>query len=196
VPDAIAESRVAVSTDPRSSCSAAGSADLTWRALAAPTRIYLTAVIAAGMSTFAAFFPRTFPEPLLFSVLVVLACVTSVWKVNLPIPLASGPRVGVRRTHGAAPLGPSHAMAIAVVGAWMQCTYRQLPYPLYRTIFGTAAQALTMIATGVVYLALGGQIRPSRRSTSPGLWLAPSPHIFSSTPDWSPGRSRCRLVGR
>ena len=164
VPDAIAESRVAVSTDPRSSCSAAGPADLTWRALPAPTRIYLTAVIAAGLSMFAAFFPRTFPEPLLFSALVVLACVTSVWKVNLPIPLASGSTLSTSYAANLMALlllGPSHAMAIAVVGAWMQCTYKvKLPYPLYRTIFGTAAQALTMIATGVVYLALGGQIRP------------------------------------
>ena len=113
---------------------------------------------------FAAFFPRTFPEPLLFSVLVVLACVTSVWKVNLPIPLASGSTLSASYAANLMALlllGPSHAMAIAVVGAWMQCTYKvKLPYPLYRTIFGTAAQALTMIATGVVYLWLGGQIRP------------------------------------
>ncbi len=140
------------------------SADLAWRALSAPTRVYLTAVIVAGLSTFAAFFPRTFPEPLLFSVLVVLACVTSVWKVNLPIPLASGSTLSASYAANLMALlllGPSHAMAIAVVGAWMQCTYKvKLPYPLYRTIFGAAAQALTMIATGVVYLWLGGQIRP------------------------------------
>ena len=77
-------------------------------------------------------------------------------------------------------LGPSHAMVIAVVGAWMQCTYKvKLPYPLYRTIFGTAAQALTMIATGVVYLWLGGRIMPvASFDLSPGPWLAPITTYF------------------
>jgi signal transduction histidine kinase/ActR/RegA family two-component response regulator len=58
-------------------------------------------------------------------------------------------------------LGPSHAVVIGVAGAWTQCTYKvKRRYPLYRTVFSVAAEALTMVATGAVYLWLGGQIRP------------------------------------
>jgi signal transduction histidine kinase/ActR/RegA family two-component response regulator len=150
----------AVSIEP----AASGSASLSWRALSAPTRIYLTAVIVIGVSSFAAVFPRTLPEPIPFAVLVALTCVTSAWKVNLPISLASGATLSVSYAANLMALlllGPSHAVAIAVVGAWTQCTYKpKRRYPLYRTIFSTAAEALTMIATGVVYMGLGGQIRP------------------------------------
>ena len=139
-------------------------ADLTWRSLPTSTRLYLAAVIIGGVSTFAAFFPRTFPEPVLFSVLVGLTCVTSVWKVNLPISLASGSTLSVSYAANLMALlllGPSHAVTIAVAGAWTQCTFKvKRRYPLYRTIFSTAAEALTMVATGAVYIWLGGRIRP------------------------------------
>jgi signal transduction histidine kinase len=139
-------------------------ADLTWRSLPTSTRLYLAAVITGGVSTFAAFFPRTFPEPVLFSVLVGLTCVTSVWKVNLPISLVSGSTLSVSYAANLMALlllGPSHAVTIAVAGAWTQCTFKvKRRYPLYRTIFSTAAEALTMVATGAVYIWLGGRIRP------------------------------------
>jgi signal transduction histidine kinase/ActR/RegA family two-component response regulator len=139
-------------------------ADLRWRSLPTSTRLYLAAVIIGGVSMFAAFFPRTFPEPVLFSVLAGLTCVTSVWKVNLPISLASGSTLSVSYAANLMALlllGPSHAVTIAVAGAWTQCTFKvKRRYPLYRTIFSTAAEALTMIATGAVYIWLGGRIRP------------------------------------
>jgi len=128
------------------------------------TRFYLTAVIVAGVSTVAAFFPLTVSEPVVFGVLVVLTCLTSAWKVNLPISLASGATLSASYAANLMALlllGPSHAVVIGVVGAWTQCTYKvKRRYPLYRTIFSTAAEALTMAATGVIYLWLGGPIRP------------------------------------
>jgi signal transduction histidine kinase/ActR/RegA family two-component response regulator len=157
------ESRAEVNTDAPSS-SGIVSTDLSWRALPGFTRIYLTAVIVGGLSAVGAFLPRAFPEPILFSALVVLTCVTSGWKVNLPIPLASGATLSASYAANLMALlllGPSHAMVIGVAGAWTQCTYKvKCRYPLYRTIFSTAAEALTMVATGAVYLWLGGQIRP------------------------------------
>ena len=148
------------------------SSDLSWRSLSSSTRIYLTAVIVAGSSALAAFLPRTFPDPLLFSALVVLTCVTSVWKVNLPIPLSSGATLSASYAANLMALlllGPGHAMVIGVAGAWTQCTYKvKRRYPLYRTIFSTAAEAITMAATGVVYLWLGGQIRPVASSELAG----------------------------
>jgi signal transduction histidine kinase/ActR/RegA family two-component response regulator len=159
-PDAVGSGAAEVSIE----SSASGSADLTWRAQSASTRLYLTVVIVAGMSMFAAYVPRTYPQPVLFGVLVALACVTSAWKVNLPISLTSGATLSASYAANLMALlllGPSHALAIAVVGAWTQCTYKvKRRYPLYRTIFSTMAEALTMVATGVVYTWLGGQIRP------------------------------------
>jgi signal transduction histidine kinase/ActR/RegA family two-component response regulator len=141
-----------------------GSSDLRWRSLTLPTRIYVTAVIAGGFSASGAFLPRTFPEPIVFSALVVLTCLTSVWKVNLPIPLASGATLSVSYAANLMALlllGPSHAVVIGVAGALTQCRYKaKRRYPLYRTIFSMAAEALTMAATGIVYVWLGGQIRP------------------------------------
>jgi signal transduction histidine kinase/ActR/RegA family two-component response regulator len=159
-PDAVDGGGAAIDIEP----AASGSADLGWRAQSPSTRLYVTVVIAAGMSMFAAYVPRTFPEPLLFGVLAALAVVTSTWKVNLPMPLVSGATLSV--SYGAnlmalLLLGPSHAVAIAVAGAWTQCTYKvKRRYPLYRTVFSTAAEALTMAATGVAYVWLGGEIRP------------------------------------
>ena len=140
------------------------STDLTWRSLSRRTRIYLTVVIAGGLSAAAAFLPSSFPEPILFSALVALTCLTSAWKVNLPIPLISGATLSASYAANLMALlllGPGHALVIGMAGAWTQCTYKvKRRYPLYRTVFSVAAAALTMIATGVVYLWLGGQVRP------------------------------------
>jgi signal transduction histidine kinase/CheY-like chemotaxis protein len=140
------------------------STDLAWRSLSARTRIYVTVVIAGGLSAFAGFLPRSFPEPVMFGVLVALTCLTSAWKVNLPIPLGSGATLSASYAANLMALlllGPGHALVIGMAGAWTQCTYSvKRRYPLYRTVFSVAAEALTMIATGVVYVWFGGQIRP------------------------------------
>jgi signal transduction histidine kinase len=160
---AAVEGRADVSTDAANTLEVV-SADLTWRSLSRATRIYLAVVIVGGVSTLGVLFPRTLPEPILFTALIVLTCVTSVWKVNLPIPLTSGATLSASYAANLMALlllGPSQAVVIGVAGAWMQCTYKvKRRYPLYRTIFSTAAEALTMAATGVVYLWLGGQLRP------------------------------------
>jgi signal transduction histidine kinase/CheY-like chemotaxis protein len=141
------------------------STDLRWASLSARTRLYVAVVIAGGLSAFAGFLPLRFPEPILFSVLIALTCLTSAWKVNLPIPLASGATLSASYAANLMALlliGPGHALVIGMAGAWTQCTYKaKQRYPLYRTVFSVAAEALTMIATGVVYVWLGGQIRPA-----------------------------------
>src|SRR6266404_2926781 len=59
-------------------------------------------------------------------------------------------------------LGPQPAIIVAAAGVWTQCTYKpKHPYPLYRTVFSTAAEVITMAATGVVYRQLGGTTVPS-----------------------------------
>jgi signal transduction histidine kinase/CheY-like chemotaxis protein len=133
---------------------------LRWREQPAAARIYVTGIIVAGLATFVAFFPHTFPRPLLFAILLILAGLTSVWKVNLPIALTSGSTLSVSYAANLTTLlllGPQHALVVAVAGVWAQCTYHvKREYPLYRTLFSVAAEAITMAATGLVYGWLGG----------------------------------------
>jgi signal transduction histidine kinase len=86
--------------------------------------------------------------------------VTSSWKVTLPMSLSSGSTLSVSYAADLMALlllGPEAAVVVAVVGAWMQCTFKvKRPYPVYRTGFSMAAEALTMVATGIAYSSLGG----------------------------------------
>src|SRR5262245_12730165 len=111
---------------------------LRWVSLPHPARLYVAAVMAVGVCTFAAFFPRAWPRPALFATLLLIGGLTSIWKVNLPIPLASGSTLSVSYAADLAALlllGPRHAMLVAVAGVWAQCTlYIREPYPLYRTL--------------------------------------------------------------
>jgi signal transduction histidine kinase/CheY-like chemotaxis protein len=82
------------------------------------------------------------------------------WKVNLPIALSSGSTLSVSYAANLTTLlllGPQHALVVAVAGVWAQCTYHvKRTYPLYRTLFSVAAEAMTMTATGLAYRWLGG----------------------------------------
>ena len=95
---------------------------------------------------------------------MVLACLTSLWKVNLPIATASGSTLSVSYAADLMALlllGLQPAIIVAVAGVLMQCTYKvKKSYPLYRTLFSAAAEVLTMTATGIVYQQLGGSLRP------------------------------------
>src|SRR4051812_1431352 len=137
---------------------------MNWRALPRATRLYLAAVIAAGACATAFSFPTTYPRPALFATLLVVSCVMSAWKVNLPIALASGSTLSMSYAANLMSLlllGPRHAVIISVAGAWTQCTYKvKQRYPLYRTAFSVAAEAITMVATNTVYTSLGGRIAP------------------------------------
>jgi signal transduction histidine kinase len=130
------------------------------RELPAAARRYVALVMAAGAATAVWFFPRTFPDPGLFFFLLLAAAVTSAWKINLPIPLASGSTLSVSYAANLMALlllGPRAAVVIAAAGVWTQCTVNvKQRYPAYRTVFSIAAEVLTMTATGLVYQALGG----------------------------------------
>ena len=127
-------------------------------------RVYVALVIAAGAATIVAFVPRTLPDPATFFFLLLAACLTSAWKVNLPIPLASGSTLSVSYAADLMALlllGPRAAVLVAAAGVWTQCTVNvKQRYPLYRTVFSIAAEILTMAATGLAYQALGGTSGP------------------------------------
>jgi signal transduction histidine kinase/ActR/RegA family two-component response regulator len=137
---------------------------LSWGALPQIAQIYVVLVIAAGTTVLVQWFPRTYARPSLFFLVLASVCVTAAWKVNLPIPLTSGSTLSVSyaaKLMALLLLGPEHAVLIAVAGAFVQCTYKvKQPYPLYRTVFSMTAEALTMVATSVAYVSLGGPTGP------------------------------------
>jgi PAS domain S-box-containing protein len=137
---------------------------LEWQTLPSIARVYVIGVIAAGACTIVAGAPRTLPPASLFATLVVMSCLTSTWKVNLPIPLVSGSTLSVSFAANLAALllvGPRAALVAALAGAWTQCTFNvKRPYPLYRTAFSVAAEAITMALTGLAYVSLGGPLPP------------------------------------
>jgi len=137
---------------------------LSWRGLPRGAQVYVGALIVAGTATIVALFPLSFPEPALFLFLLLTVCLTSAWKVNLPISLASGSTLSVSYAANLAALlllGTRPSIVIAAVGVWAQCTINvRQRYPLYRTAFSIAAEIVTMAATGFVYVRLGGTRGP------------------------------------
>ena len=136
--------------------------DVRWHVLPRAAQLYVVAIAVLGLIVLAAFVPRSYPRPMLFAGLLLLACVTSAWKVNLLIPLGSGSTLSPSEAANfmaLALLGPQHAVVVAAAGVWTQCTVNvRRPYPLYRTLFSVAAEALTMAASGIVYQTLGGSL--------------------------------------
>ena len=136
-----------------------------WRALPLAAQVYVTIVVALGVVWLGLSVPTTFADPVMFVSLAVFACITSVWKVNLPIAVANGSTLSVSYAANLTSLlllGPQHAALIAVAGAITQCRYKaKAEYPLYRTIFSAAAAGITMLATGAVYMILGGTTPPT-----------------------------------
>src|SRR5919204_398950 len=138
---------------------------LGWETLPRAAQTYVTMVIALGACLVIALFPRTLPNPAAFTVLVLASCLTSTWKVNLPISLVSGSTLSVSYAANLSALilrGPRAAILVAIAGAWAQCSFNtKQSYPFYRTAFSIAAEAITMIASGYVYVSLGGAARPA-----------------------------------
>src|SRR5262245_6395530 len=137
---------------------------LAWTELPLAAQAYVTVVGCAGLYALVRSLPQAFPQPLLFVGLLIAACLTSLWKVNLPLPLTSGSTLSVSYAADLMALlllGPQHAVVIAVAGVLAQCTIKvKAPYPVYRTLFSMAAEAITMMATGLVYTSLGGPLEP------------------------------------
>src|SRR4051812_13532330 len=132
--------------------------------LSRQAHLYVALVIASGAILLVLFAPRTLPPPALFAFLLLASCLTSAWKINLPISLSSGSTLSVSYAANLTALlllGPRPATLIAAAGVWTQCTFNvKRRYPAYRTAFSVAAEVITMVATGAAYRALGGTIAP------------------------------------
>jgi PAS domain S-box-containing protein len=137
---------------------------LEWQTLPRTAQFYVVAVIVAAVCAAMALLPREWPPAVMFAALVSASCLTSVWKVNLPIPLASGSTLSVSYAANVTALlllGSRYALLVALAGAWAQCTFKvRRSYPRYRTAFSVAAASITMAVTGAAYTALGGRVAP------------------------------------
>jgi signal transduction histidine kinase/ActR/RegA family two-component response regulator len=135
---------------------------LSWRELPRGAKLYASVVIVSGTAVLLHFWPDSLPKPALFAALLVIGCVMSTWKVTLPIELSSGSTLSVSYAADLMALlllGPRLAMIIAVTGVIAQCTVNvRQRYPVYRTVFSAAAEAVTMGATSLVYQSLGGSM--------------------------------------
>jgi signal transduction histidine kinase len=136
-----------------------------WRNLSGAAQLYVALVIAAGVAACVVLMaPGPVPHPWLFAFLLLTACLTSAWKVNLPISLASGSTLSVSYAADLTALlllGPPAAILIAAASSCTQCTVNvKQRYPLYRTAFSVAAAVVTIAATGLVYQAFGGTTGP------------------------------------
>ena len=135
---------------------------MSWDLLPGAAQVYVAAVMGSGAAVLLAMFPTAFPLPWLFAGLIVAACLTASWKVNLLMPLGSGSTLSVSCAAKLAALlllGPGHSVIAAAAAAITQCTYKvKQRYPLYRTVFSVTAEALTMGATGIAFIALGGTV--------------------------------------
>jgi PAS domain S-box-containing protein len=151
--------------------SASEARDETLRGLPPPAQLYVIGVIAAGAAVLAASFPPSVPSPALFAALLVVSCLTSLWKVRLLLAPKSGATLSVSYAADLMALlllGGEAATLVAVVGAWAQCTFKvERRYPAHRTIFSMAAEAITMQATAATYVWLGGVTQPLALSSLP-----------------------------
>jgi signal transduction histidine kinase/ActR/RegA family two-component response regulator len=138
--------------------------DRGWPALPGAARLFVAAVIAAGAALLVLLFPLSYPRPAMFAALLIAGCLTSLWKVTLPVAAAGHATLSMSYAANVMALlllGPQHAIVVAVAGVWAQSTLRTRGrYPRYRTAFNMGAEAITMAATGAAYVWLGAPPRP------------------------------------
>jgi diguanylate cyclase (GGDEF)-like protein/putative nucleotidyltransferase with HDIG domain len=122
-------------------------------------RVYVTAVIVAGVAVVAYFVPHSITHPGIFVALLLCSSLASALKVNLPLA-SGGSTMSVSYAVDFASLlllGADETMLVAGTSAWAQCTFktraRSAPF---RTAFSMASLVLTVKAAGLVYNLLGG----------------------------------------
>ena len=135
---------------------------MSWHVLPPAAQLYVAAVMGSGGAVLVALFPTSVQQPWLFAALLMASCLTASWKVNLLMPLGSGSTLSVSNAAKLATLlllGPGHSVIAGAAATITQCTYKvRQRYPLYRTVWSVAMEALTMGATGLAYISLGGTI--------------------------------------
>jgi hypothetical protein len=143
-------------------------------------RLYVAAVLAAGVIVGAWFVPHTIAKPELFAALLFFSSLASALKVSLPL-VSSGSTMSVSYAVDFAAvllLGADLTMLVAAASAWSQCTFRTTSNAAaYRTLFSMASLVLTVKVAGLVYVWLGG--RPPSEPFS--LLTIPKPLVGAAT---------------
>ncbi|HEV2985630.1 MAG TPA: HD domain-containing phosphohydrolase [Vicinamibacterales bacterium] len=122
-------------------------------------RLYVGAVLLAGVLVVVFFAPHTIAKPIVFGSLLLCSSLASALKVSLPLA-TSGSTMSVSYAVDFAALlllGANETMLVAAVSAWAQCTFRtQTRSTAHRTLFSMASLVLTVKAAGLAYTWLGG----------------------------------------
>src|SRR5689334_20582465 len=98
-----------------------------WFGLPRAAQLYIAGVVAIGAIAMGISFPFTYPRPFAFVALLLIACLTSIWKVKLVLSAKNESTLSVSYASvlmALIVLGPRPAMVIAVAAAWTQCTFR------------------------------------------------------------------------
>ena len=123
-------------------------------------RVYVSAMIAAGAALLVFFFPRDLLQHVgLFTLLLLISSITSMFKVNLPLSRQSSTMSVSYAVDFASLLllGPRDTMLVAAASAFSQCTFRiEEKNPTYRTLFSMASLIVTVQGAGAVHAWLGG----------------------------------------
>ena len=150
----------------------------TFLTLAPKARAYVAAVVAAGVVCFVvALTHLNLQQPVLFSVLLALAVVTSAAKIELPLGRSES---NLSLSHAVNfwslfALGPAATVCIAAAGAWAQCTLRATgKNPPHRVVFSVASLSVTVAVAGLpVGLMLGGHARRGGAAAQTAAVVAP-----------------------
>jgi len=128
------------------------------RDLPPAARVYVAAVLAAGVATVVVFAPRSADNPALFLILLVCCSVASALNVRVPLAGSHSSISVPYAVHFASIVlaGANPAMIVAGAGALSEGTFTAPSRSTHRVLFSIASQAITVKAAGAVYAWLGG----------------------------------------
>jgi diguanylate cyclase (GGDEF)-like protein/putative nucleotidyltransferase with HDIG domain len=132
----------------------------TFRALPLAARVYVAAVIVAGVvCVVGAILASRLDRLWLFTALLALAVSTSAAKIELPLGRLSQSNLSLSHAinfWALFALGPAEAAFLAAISAWAQCTLRvSVRNPPHRTIFSVASLTITVLVAGLPVRMLG-----------------------------------------
>jgi diguanylate cyclase (GGDEF)-like protein/putative nucleotidyltransferase with HDIG domain len=122
-------------------------------------RLYVAAVLAAGLVAAVLLVPHRIADPMLFVTLLACSSLASALKISLPLAAGESTMSMSYAVDFAAllALGARETMIVAALSSFVQCTFRtQVKAPAYRTLFSMASLVLTVLISGFVYTTLGG----------------------------------------
>ena len=126
------------------------------------TRLYVGAVIAAGLGLAVVFAPREFQNPLVAGALLVSTLVLSIFKVRLPLGNSGVSSMSMAFAVDFVALiveGANLAMLLGAIGVLIQCTVRvRRKQPIHRAAFSAAAVIIAVQVAGMGWRALGGSL--------------------------------------